>query len=59
MTDYLIVGGKLVDGTGAPWQYADVLVSNGKIIDIGKHLKGTAESVTIDAAGQGGVPGIH
>jgi N-acyl-D-amino-acid deacylase len=58
MKDYLITGGKLVDGTGAPWRYADVLVSNGKIIDIGSNLQVTLDAVEIDAAGMVVCPGF-
>jgi N-acyl-D-aspartate/D-glutamate deacylase len=32
--DLLIRGGRLVDGTGAPWRYADVAVSGGRIVAV-------------------------
>ena len=33
--DILIRNGRIVDGTGAPWYYADVAISNGRIAAIG------------------------
>jgi len=35
MTDVLIRGGLVIDGTGAPGQRADVAITNGRITDIG------------------------
>lgn len=32
--DLLIRGGRLVDGTGNPWRYADVMVKDGYIVDV-------------------------
>ncbi len=34
--DYLIRGGKVVDGTGNPWYYADVGIRKGKIVAVGQ-----------------------
>ena len=34
--DILIKGGKLIDGTGAPWRYADVGIAGGRIVAIGQ-----------------------
>ncbi|WP_194841097.1 N-acyl-D-amino-acid deacylase family protein [Sporosarcina cascadiensis] len=35
MFDLLIKNGRIVDGTGSPWYYADLAVTNGKIEEIG------------------------
>ena len=34
--DVLIINSKIIDGTGNPWYYGDVAISNGKIAAIGK-----------------------
>src|SRR5512132_1098155 len=34
--DVVIANGKIVDGTGNPWFYADVAIKNGKIAKVGK-----------------------
>lgn len=34
--DIVIHGGRVIDGTGNPWFYADVGLKNGKIVSIGK-----------------------
>lgn len=54
--DVLIKNGKVVDGSGNPWFYGDVAITNGKIVAIGK-LPGTA-SKTIDAKGLIVAPGF-
>jgi N-acyl-D-amino-acid deacylase len=36
MFDTLILGSKLVDGTGSPWRYADIGIKDGKIAAIGQ-----------------------
>jgi N-acyl-D-amino-acid deacylase len=48
MSDLLIKNGTIVDGTGAARYRADVLVANGRIVEIGKVRDGAAQ--TIDAA---------
>jgi len=55
--DLLITGGRVVDGTGAPWYYADVGVRGGRIVAIGK-LAGSATKETIDARGKVVSPGF-
>lgn len=55
--DVLITGGRVVDGSGAPWYYADVGVRGGRIAAIGK-LAGSAAKETIDATGKVVTPGF-
>lgn len=45
MSDILIKGGTIVDGTGAPAYQADVRVSGGTIVEIGPDLKPGSERV--------------
>src|SRR5690606_40680583 len=33
--DVLIRGGRLLDGTGAPWRYADVALRGDRIVEVG------------------------
>ena len=54
--DVLITGGRLVDGTGCPAQYADVGVTNGRIAAIG-NLSGQTAAKVIDARGKIVAPG--
>ena len=46
--DVLISGGKLIDGTGTPWRYADVGISGGQITALGR-LTNCQAAHTIDA----------
>lgn len=55
--DILIKNGKLIDGTGNSWFYADVAISNGKIIKIG-NLKNWQAAKTVDATGLIIAPGF-
>ena len=58
--DLLITGGKIVDGTGAPWFRADVCVAEGRIAAIqspGK-LAGRSAKRTIDATNLVVAPGF-
>src|ERR1700681_2395368 len=55
--DLLVTGGRVVDGTGAPWFSADVAVRDGKIAAIGK-LKGAPAKRSIDATGLIVAPGF-
>jgi N-acyl-D-amino-acid deacylase len=55
--DLLIRNGKIIDGTGNSWYYADVAVKNGKIAAIGKLPAATAAK-TIDAKGLIVAPGF-
>lgn len=55
--DLVIAGGRVVDGTGAPWYGADVGIRDGKIVAIGK-LAGVKAERTIDAKGLVVAPGF-
>ena len=50
MTDMLIKGGTVIDGTGAPGFAADVRIRDGMIAEVGANLSPAGERV-IDAAG--------
>ena len=54
--DLVVKNGTVVDGSGRPGTLADVGISNGKILEIGK-LSGTAQR-TIDASGLAVAPGF-
>ena len=55
--DLLIEGGRVVDGTGAPWFEADVAVRGHRIAAVGK-LRGAAAKRRIDARGLVVAPGF-
>lgn len=55
--DLLLKGGRVVDGTGAPWFQADVLIDGGKIVEIG-HVEPEAAKRVIDATGLVVAPGF-
>src|ERR1044071_8473259 len=55
--DIVITHGKIIDGTGNPWFYADVGIKNGKIIKIGRVDAKNAKRV-IDAKGMAVAPGF-
>jgi N-acyl-D-amino-acid deacylase len=55
--DLLIKNGKIIDGTGNSWYYADVAVKDGKIVSIQKNINATANK-TIDAKGLIVAPGF-
>jgi N-acyl-D-amino-acid deacylase len=55
--DLIIRDGLVVDGTGLPGRQADVAVSGGRIIAIGR-LAGEQATRTIDAAGMVVAPGV-
>jgi N-acyl-D-amino-acid deacylase len=55
--DVLIRNGKVVDGTGNPWYYADVAIQDGRIVRIGK-LHGSDAKRIIDANGMVVCPGF-
>ena len=55
--DILIKGGRVIDGTGAPWANADVGVRGGRIVAIGKLGEHEAKEV-IDASNSVVTPGF-
>ena len=55
--DVLIRNGRLLDGTGAPWQARDVGVRKGKIAQVGRLNRSKAD-VVIDASGKYVAPGF-
>jgi N-acyl-D-amino-acid deacylase len=58
MSDLLIRGGTVVDGTGAPAYRADVRVSGDTITEIGKDLPAKPQERIVDAAGCYVAPGF-
>ena len=57
MHDLLIVGGRVIDGTGSPWFWADVAVDGDQIAAVGR-LAGSAAKKTISADGRIVSPGF-
>lgn len=55
--DLMITGGRVADGTGNPWFWADIGIKNGKIVAVGK-LEGADASRVIDARGRVVAPGF-
>lgn len=55
--DVLIRGGRIVDGSGAPWYVADVGIADGRIQQIGRIDSDQTETV-IDASGLVVAPGF-
>ncbi|MCA9036115.1 MAG: serine hydrolase, partial [Planctomycetaceae bacterium] len=55
--DLAILGGQVVDGTGAPWYRADVGIRGGKIVKIGRINREDASEV-IEASGLVVAPGF-
>jgi N-acyl-D-amino-acid deacylase len=55
--DLIVKNGKVLDGTGNSWFYADIAVKNGKILKIG-NLGNWHAAKTIDAAGLIVAPGF-
>ncbi len=54
--DLVIQNGTVIDGAGAPQFRADVAVADGRIVELGEHLDGAAQ--TIDAGGLMVAPGF-
>jgi imidazolonepropionase-like amidohydrolase len=55
MTRTLLTGGRLFDGTGAALADADVVVENGRIVDVGTGLDGDE---SVDVTGKALLPGL-
>ncbi len=55
--DLLIRNGLIIDGSGSPGISGDLAIKDGRILNIGKNLTGTAREV-IDARGQIVCPGF-
>ena len=55
--DIVIHGGRVIDGTGNPWFYADIAVKDGKIASIGK-IAPQAGARAISAKGRVVAPGF-
>ena len=55
--DVLITGGRVIDGTGGPWFYADVGLIGDRIAAIGRLAKAEAR-VRLDATGKVVAPGL-
>lgn len=56
--DLLIINGKVLDGTGNPWFYADIGIADGKISAIERTLNRDGAKKVIDAKGKYVVPGF-
>src|SRR5512146_1961330 len=55
--DVLITGGRVVDGTGAPWYRGDVGIAGDRIVAVGD-LTGASATTTIDARNLVVTPGF-
>ncbi len=58
MYDYLLKNGFVVDGTGAPWFYADVAVKDGRIAEICRNIPASSADRVIDVRGHVVAPGF-
>ena len=57
MFDLIIRNGKIIDGTGSPAYLSDVAIKDGKIVKVGRNIKGEAKEI-IDASGLCVTPGF-
>lgn len=55
--DLLIINGRIIDGTGNPWFYADIGVVDDKIVKIGRIESRNAKKI-VDAEGLTVIPGF-
>lgn len=55
--DLIIRGGRLLDGTGAPWRYADVAVRGDRIVAVGRLPESATAPIVLDARGKYVAPG--
>ena len=59
MSDLLVRGGTVIDGTGTPGHAGDVRVRGGRIVEVGRDLRGEeGTEVEIDAGGAVVAPGF-
>ena len=58
VVDFLIRGGRVIDGTGSPWRRADLAVAEGEIKAIGVNLSDRNARQVIDARGMYVTPGF-
>ena len=58
MSDIVIRGGTVIDGTGRPGELADVRVRDGRIAEIGSQLEAGPEDEVLDASGCVVTPGF-
>ncbi len=56
--DLILRNGKVVDGTGNPWFYSDLAISDGKIVMMGKISEDMEAAQVIDAEGLVVSPGF-
>src|SRR5205085_10567270 len=56
--DYLIRNGRVIDGSGNPWVYADVAIQGDKIAFIGKAPQSATAKRVVDATGLIVAPGF-
>ncbi len=57
MYDLLVTNGRVLDGAGNPWKWADVAVQGDRIAAVGT-LRGSAAAKTVNANGQFVAPGF-
>ena len=57
MFDILIINGRVIDGAGNPWTWADVAIEKDRIVAVG-NLRGAAAKKIINADGQFVTPGF-
>jgi N-acyl-D-amino-acid deacylase len=56
--DVLIRGGRVLDGTGVPWRYADVAIRGDRIVEVGRIQASAPAGLVIDARGRYVAPGF-
>jgi N-acyl-D-aspartate/D-glutamate deacylase len=58
--DTVIRGGKLVDGTGAPWLFSDVALSGDRVVEVAPvgHISPERARDVVDATGMVVCPGF-
>jgi len=56
--DLLLVGGTVVDGTGAPGRRADVAIAGNRVVAVGENLSRSGARRVLDVSGQTVAPGF-